>query len=288
MPLLNLIYNNEREDIINGVKFLKQYFKQKNINIGVSESMESGTHFLKIYSDCELNKRLANIFNIQIANIVYGIIVKEFYKKEIDLFLQENYFFLQNDEIDNMKNESYNLLMGDISIIDENSIYCINKKNNILEEIIDCMRESNNINIEGFIAFRMKNTLSDLKNIIDKVVEKYMVEKEYDEFIKLLKYFVEIQESKIEYMDIVIEDNGDYIVRNEQGIDITNKLFNELTEFKTDKDVSSEDLLISVLITNSPQNICIHSVENCRNSEIIDTIQKVFTDRVKFYNSCNV
>ncbi len=89
-------------------------------------------------------------------------------------------------------------------------------------------------------------------------------------------------------MDIVIEDNGDYIVRNEQGIDITNKLFNELTEFKTDKDVSSEDLLISVLITNSPQNICIHSVENCRNSEIIDTIQKVFTDRVKFYNSCNV
>ncbi|MCH4198831.1 putative sporulation protein YtxC, partial [Clostridium tyrobutyricum] len=226
--------------------------------------------------------------NIQIANIVYGIIVKEFYKKEIDLFLQENYFFLQNDEMDNIKNESYNLLMGDISIIDENSIYCINKKNNILEEIIDCMRESNNINIEGFISFRMKNTLSDLKNIIDKVVEKYMVEKEYDDFIKLLKYFVEIQESKIEYMDIVIEDNGDYIVRNEQGIDITNKLFNELTEFKTDKDVSSEDLLISVLITNSPQNICIHSVENCRNSEIIDTIQKVFTDRVKFYNSCNV
>ncbi|WP_249175406.1 putative sporulation protein YtxC, partial [Clostridium tyrobutyricum] len=93
---------------------------------------------------------------------------------------------------------------GDISIIDENSIYCINKKNNILEEIIDCMRESNNINIEGFISFRMKNTLSDLKNIIDKVVEKYMVEKEYDDFIKLLKYFVEIQESKIEYMDIVI------------------------------------------------------------------------------------
>ena len=33
-----------------------------------------------------------------------------------------------------------------------------------------------------------------------------MVEKEYNEFIKLLKYFVEIQESKVDEVNILIEE----------------------------------------------------------------------------------
>ena len=44
----------------------------------------------------------------------------------------------------------------------------------------------------------MKELREDIEEIIDKVVEEYMVEKEYREFVKLLKYFVDIQESKIE------------------------------------------------------------------------------------------
>lgn len=288
MLLLNLGYNIERDDIFNGIRSIKEYFKCKNINIGISESVECKTHFLKIFSDCELNKKLVNMFNIYASNMLYNVIIDEFYKKEIDSFLDDMYFFLQCDELDYIKNESLKIIKGKIAIVDDNSIYCINKKNNIMEKITKCIDENNTINIEGFIRFRMKDVLDDIESIIDKIVEKYMVEKEYDEFIKLLKYFVEVQESKIDYLDIVIENGGNYIIKNKQGIDITTKLFNQLAEFKTDKNVSSEDLLISALITNSPEKITIHSIENCRNNEVIDTIKKVFTNRVRVYNSNNV
>ncbi|MCH3962830.1 MAG: putative sporulation protein YtxC [Clostridium sp.] len=288
MPLLILVYKAEKENIINGIRAMREYFKGKNINIGISEKMESDTHFLKIFSDSELNERLKNIFNIYIADILYSIMVDEFYKKDMDNFLSETYFFLNTGEIEWIKKESINCIKGNISIIDENSVYCINKKNDIIEKIIRCIDENNNINVEGFVTFRMKNILDDFESIVDKVVEKYMVEKEYDEFIKLLKYFVEIQESKIDYLDIVIQDSGNYIIRDENGADITNKLFNELDECRNNNAATSEDMLISTLITNAPERISIHSIENCRNEELIDTIQKVFTDRVKLFNKCNV
>ncbi len=38
-----------------------------------------------------------------------------------------------------------------------------------------------------------------------------MVEKEYNEFIKLLKYFVDVQENKIDEVNIIIDKLGNYI-----------------------------------------------------------------------------
>lgn len=38
----------------------------------------------------------------------------------------------------------------------------------------------------------MRKFREDIEKIIDKVVEGYMVEKEYKEFVRFLKYFVDI------------------------------------------------------------------------------------------------
>ncbi|HAG43520.1 MAG TPA: putative sporulation protein YtxC, partial [Clostridium sp.] len=50
--------------------------------------------------------------------------------------------------------------------------------------------------------------------------------------------------------------------------------------------VSSEDLIISGLITSAPKKIVIHCVENSRNKELIETIKNVFVERVEFCNDC--
>ena len=68
----------------------------------------------------------------------------------------------------------------------------------------------------------------DIEEIIDKVVEEYMVEKEYREFVKLLKYFVDIQESKIEKINIYIHKGGGYELKDGYGNDIFNEFMKEL------------------------------------------------------------
>lgn len=286
MLLLTVVYSEEREDIVDGINKVKEYFKSKNKVIGISESIQSNTHFVKIFCEEEIDDRLRNIFNINVANILYNVVIDEFYNKDMMEFLSDTYFFLKYDEIKEIRDTSLEILKGEGAIIDENSIYCINKRNQIIDKIAQCIDENREININGFMTFRMKELRDDLESIIDKIVEKYMVEKEYNEFIKLLKYFVEIQESKIDLMNIEIDRDGKYILRDEKGNDITERLFGELNDLRYRENTNDEDILISVLITNSPEKIVIHCVENCRNEELIDTVKKVFTNRVEFCDDC--
>lgn len=286
MLLLTVVYSGNREDIIDGINKVKECFKSRNKVIGISESIESDTHFVKIFCEEEIDDRLRNIFNINVANILYNVVIDEFYNKDMMQFLSDTYFFLKYDEIKEIKDSSLQLLKNEGSIIDESSVYCINKKNQIIDKIAQCIDENREININGFMTFRMKELRDDLEVIIDKIVEKYMVEKEYNEFIKLLKYFVEIQDSKIDLMNIEISSDGKYIIRDKNGEDITERLFNELNDLRYRENTNDEDILISVLITNSPEKVVIHCAENCRNEELIDTVKKVFTDRVEFCNDC--
>ncbi|AKN34208.1 sporulation protein [Clostridium carboxidivorans P7] len=288
MLLLTVVYDNDKEKVIDGINNIKEYFKNKNIVIGISESIESNTHFVKIFCNEELNDRLSNMFNVNIANMLYEIVIDEFYKKDMEMFLCDTYFFLRHDEIKEIRENSIKVLKGKESIIDENSIYYMNKRNTIIDKIVECIVENKEININGFITFRMKELREDLEEIVDKVVERYMTEKEYNEFIKLLKYFVEIQESKIEEINIIIKSDGKYLIQDKEGNDIEKKLFADLGDLKYKENTNMDDMIISMLITNSPGKIIIHCGDNCRNLDLIDTIKKVFTNRVQMCDTCKI
>ena len=157
-----------------------------------------------------------------------------------------------------------------------------------MKKIQNCIGENNEININGFIRFRMRELFEDIETIVDRVVEKHMVEKEYNEFIKLLKYFVEIQESKIQEVNIVINKRGSYTIFDENNNDIYDLFLDDLNDFNTSMmNVNKDDLLISGLITNSPEKIIIHGVENSLNIEIIETIKQVFEDKVNLCYGCS-
>lgn len=76
----------------------------------------------------------------------------------------------------------------------------------------------------------MRKLREDIEKIIDKVVEKYMVDKEYEEFVKLLKYFVDIQECKIEEIKIYIDERNNYIVKDGFGKDLYKDFVVQLAE----------------------------------------------------------
>jgi putative sporulation protein YtxC len=288
MLLLTVVYDGET-DFIDDITNIKNHFKSRNIVLGISESITGNTHFVKIFcSDDDYNNRIASTFRLYIANLLYKIVISQFCKDEMYNFLTDTYFFLKNDEIKEVEQLSLEMLQKDGAILDESSIYCINRKNNIINKIVECIEENNELNIKGFMTFRIKELREDIESIIDKVVEKYMVEKEYSEFIKLLKYFVEIQESKIDEINIIIDKSGNYIIRNKEGKDIMGEFLSDLSETNITENTNIEDIIISGLITNSPKHIVIHGVGNCNNKEIIDTIKNVFTDRVDFCTNCRL
>jgi len=285
--LMTIVYNDEIDDLNNDIMNIKQCFDSKNIVIGIVESLLNKNHIIKIFCEDECyTEKTVNIFNHYLANILYKVVINEFYKNELEYFLNETYFFLKEEELIEVRSLCINSMENEGKITDESVVYCINRKNNIIEKIILCLEQNKEINVNGFVRFRMKELVSELEGMVDKIVEKYMAEKEYNEFIKLLKYFVDIQESKIEAINIIIEQGGNYIVQDNVGENVLEQLLNELFDTKYSDTVSMEDIIISGLITNSPKKVLIHGLENCMNLEFIETIKNVFCDRVEICDSC--
>ncbi|EDS76287.1 putative sporulation protein YtxC [Clostridium botulinum C str. Eklund] len=281
--LLLTIICDDKEDVIEQLNKMKIYFEEKGIILGIYENISSGLDFIKIFcKDKELDVKQKNKFGFYISNIIYNIVVKEFYREEIYSYLTDSYFFLKYDEMQKIMDRTIKILNNSEKITDEDSIYCMNKKNNIIKKIKECVDENSAININGFLTFRMKELRGDFESIVNKVVEKYVAEKEYDEFIKLLKYFVDVQENKIKEVNITIKEDGSYIIEDDNGKDLMNDIIGELSGINSIEDVQVDDLIISGLITYCPKNIIIHRRKNSKNKEMINTIEKVFENRVKF------
>ncbi|MBS5985083.1 putative sporulation protein YtxC [Clostridium paraputrificum] len=288
MLVLQLAYSGEL-DFVEELQELKELLKKKHIIIGVVESLEGKTHIIKIMcDDLNYSDRIGNIINLYISNILYKIVITKYKEKELFEYLTDTYFFLKQDEILEVEEDIMNVLYCEEGVHDSNFIFYCNKTNAIIDKIKECIEENNEININGFITFRMRELRKDIEDVIDKVVEKYMVEKEYREFIRLLKYFVEIQECRVEEINLTVLPSGGYIVTDGYGEDIFPAFLNELSDCKIGIDANVEDIVISGLITNAPQKIVIHKREECKNKEFIETIINVFGERVVFCDGCKL
>lgn len=280
MLVLKLAYNEELT-FPHDLQELKELLKKKNITIGLVESIEGKTHIIKIICDKDsYSEKIKDIINLYVSNILYKIVIDNYRKKEMFEFITDNYFFLRQSEILEVEEKILQVLNCKTPYEDEDTIYCLNRINCIVEKIRACICEKQEINVDGFITFRMRMLREDIEKIVDKVIEKYMVEKEYEEFVRLLKYFVDIQECKIEKIIISIEKGNHYVIKDEYGKDLYKDFLKELTGDEKDYDINIEDILISGLITSSPKNIIIYGKKNCTNKEFLDTVKNVFGDKV--------
>lgn len=150
--------------------------------------------------------------------------------------------------------------------------------------LIDYLIENNNLLIDGYMNFRLKEYLYLVDISIEKSIFALESEKEYEEFLGMLQYFVDIQEPKLELVNVIIKDNN-YIL-----LDMDNNILEDgaLDEVEHDlyyEDISKADLLISSLIVISPYRLVVH-IEEGEQEEIITVISQVFRDRVTFCDGC--
>ena len=158
---------------------------------------------------------------------------------------------------------------------------------------IDCkLREyfdhNDDIMLDGFVNFRLKEYQDLLDGIVSRAIDDYMVEREYKEFIKLLKYFVDIQQPKIDVVHICPQASSQYVIYDSNKKDITDDCCREFINGVKNYSINYDDLLVSALITMSPQKIYFHNVDKVVNRELIITIKNVFTKKVVECKGCEL
>jgi putative sporulation protein YtxC len=163
----------------------------------------------------------------------------------------------------------------------------LRRKVKLIDSLHVYLQENTELNVQGFVRFRMQEYMEELRETVEYAIDEYLMDKQYQEFISLLKYFVYIQEAKIPVAHLIHKGGNEFTLFNEQLEPIDpNQFDSAMTVEMLDKEVNYEDMIVSTLITVSPRNIYIHTREP--DVQVISTIMQIFENRVEVCNYCTL
>ncbi len=221
-----------------------------------------------------------DIFLNQICNILSLLIIDELEESLLNKILFRNYFYFDLNERKQILD-----LYFDINTFDFTNIF-EKKFNSIFDSFYEFLVENKSIVLEGFINFRISNYIEILDNILSDAVNQYIIEKEYLEFISLLKLYINSQNSNCDFVHLVYsKDESILLDENKEIIFVENDILNR--KYLSDISFSSNDYTLNSLLTLLPKKIYIHLIDNTID-DFINTILSVFENRTHICQNCNI
>ncbi|MFW6022223.1 MAG: sporulation protein YtxC [Halanaerobiaceae bacterium] len=216
-----------------------------------------------------------------LSSIIADIVIDNLEKKFINRFIRYKYQQFTNDEMDQIQKMAVDNL--NISITPDKGLGKILRREEIVRQIMRYFNRNQDINVEGFVRFRLKDYIDDLKLAVERSVDDFIIEKEYNEFIELLRYFVDIQEPRISTANIIKKNDGSFQIYDKHGSVINNEYLEGYLAEMFEEDVEYEDLLVSALINVAPLNIVLHFDD----LETEETVKKIFDKKVIVCEGCD-
>lgn len=213
-----------------------------------------------------------HILRIEELNLLKHLIRNEFaYESEAEM----NKILAYTNQMLNEENDT--LYVADHSRI--------RRRITISNEIKIFFKKSPILNVEGFLKFRLQPYKEELREVVEYAVDEFLMDKQYQEFIALLKYFVFIQEAKIPAVHLMHKGGHEFALYNEQMTPMDISAADDTFKVEIlDQDFNFEDLVVSTLISVAPQQIFIHTREP--EVQIIQTIMQIFENRVQICDYC--
>ncbi|NLM45256.1 MAG: hypothetical protein GX200_00440 [Firmicutes bacterium] len=156
----------------------------------------------------------------------------------------------------------------------------------VLQCLQEYLEQNDYLNLHGLITFRMQQWMKFLRKTVDKAVDEFLMEKEYQEFVKLLKYFVALQEPKIKQVHVLLDEEGRFRFLDEDCRPLTQQ--QEIAGSGDDGVSDEEDKLVSMLITMAPHRIILHKNVCTLYPKAADTLRHVFENRVVLCKHCKL
>ena len=176
-------------DIDRAREIIQSYFSDRRIKIE-----EKNYDFRSIFNiDFVKSKSLKEIYN-RVANMILDLILNIYSKDIIYKQLGNNFNEFNGHEKRQIVEISSKILLDKNNFLTEKEYI----NNQIKRHIMDIP----SIFIDGFIRFRLRELDFFINLVIDKGIEEFTAEKEYREFIKILQYFVDVQEPKYNLVNL--------------------------------------------------------------------------------------
>lgn len=230
-----------------------------------------------------LNKLKTDNLNIEIKNddelnflleVLAKYIIEEKEIKIIDKILSRDYFYFTKSEKKMIEDKCIQILKSEN--IKENS-----KKELLKLLLLEYINENQELNIKGFITFRIKSYIEILEYVVEIAIEKFVLEKEYKELVGVLKEYIKSESPKIKIIHLVYDG---------EKLSILNNKFEELNiqgriRYLSDFGMINNNNILNILLDVLPQKIIIHN-NSLKEDTFLNTIENIFSDRVEHCSKC--
>jgi putative sporulation protein YtxC len=217
-----------------------------------------------------------------LANIIADIVIEYIKKKFLNNIIRNRYqeFSLaEQNMIEEMTVDNLDKLLQR-----SNKPGNILSKEEIVKKILTYFHQNENMNLEGFVRFRLKDIIDEIEMAIEMSVDDFIIQKEYNEFIDLLRYFVELQEPRIDLVNVIKKKNGSFQILDQERKEISSEYLEGYLADMFKDEVEYEDLLVSALINLAPQKIRLHF----QRDEVEETVRRIFGQKVEICRGCSL
>ena len=238
-------------------------------------------HKFNVYNNILIHYKGNNLelFLSTISNILVFLVLDIYENTIISNILHRDYFYFDNIEKKKILDKTKNICYDDIEIF--------TKKESILfNTFYRFLKENDKLFLKGFITFRLKKYISELEKSIDTAINSYLIEKEYSEFVSLLKLYINTEESKIDEVHLIYNTEKPILLDKNKNIIKTDiNLLN--AKYLSDISFSSLDRVLNTLLNIVPKKIYLHLMDQEIN-EFVNTLILIFEKRISICRDCNI
>ena len=221
------------------------------------------------------------LFYTKLATILSYLVIDYFENDIIKNMLSADYFYFDNTELDKI------LDLCNENLCDDEEFSFTNRQMLLFDAFYEYISTHHSIILTGFINFRLKEYRNLLEDLTDFSVNEFIIEREYLEFISLLRLYVNSQPPSLITVHLISFGNDILLLdENMEMIDVDKNALK--AKYLSDVSFSNNDYVLNALLNLLPKKIHLHLVSASGNLDFINTLQLVFENRIEICNDCNI
>lgn len=219
-----------------------------------------------------------SLFYEKLSKILSVCILLFFEKNLIRRMIEYHYFYFEPEE-------KKDILENCIELFDLENENTYLRYQYIYHSVYHYVSTQKSMILSGFVQFRLEDYTQLLDTTIDMAVNKFIIDREYREFIEVLQLYIDTKSQKNSpEIHMIYSKDYAFLVDNMKNIIPTDLSINS-TKYLSDISFSSNDYILNTLLNLLPSKLTIHLIDNY-SDEFINTLKLIFKNRIIICNDC--
>ena len=159
------------------------------------------------------------------------------------------------------------------------------RRENIFMCLCEYISENKFFILDGFVNFRLFEYNNLVEECVDMAVNKYVIDKEYKEFITLLQSYIESQNCRTGTVHLIYSNGEPILLDENQHVLVYDTQF-EQHKYLSDISFSTKDYCLNALLNLLPKRIIVHMI--AEEDEFVNTLSLIFGIRLMICKECDI